>query len=309
LFTKFNQKYKTIFLDSSSAAFELDEKVNVVLSPSMYWVKKLSLPLQKVSEVKKLLESIFEDTLPLGNYNYSVYKEGEFFFAFAYDDKFIIDTLEDKGIAVANVAGVYFAQSELGFIEGAVKINETQSIFLKDDILILLPCCWVEESGDLNIDEIKLSKRGINLAQFGHIVDSKSLYKIGAILVAFIVLIMSEWMITSSKVDDFSDKKETLFAKAKLQATMFQNKAMLKKYTKIHTKQVSIREITSIILSTRLRPSETLTQLILKDKKITAYYNIISQPTINAIKKELKSKKIEFNIDKKNGHFIFEMIL
>ena len=309
MFTKFNQKYKTIFLDSSSAAFELDEKVNVVLSPSMYWVKKLSLPLQKVSEVKKLLESIFEDTLPLGNYNYSVYKEGEFFFAFAYDDKFIIDTLEDKGIAVANVAGVYFAQSELGFIEGAVKINETQSIFLKDDILILLPCCWVEESGDLNIDEIKLSKRGINLAQFGHIVDSKSLYKIGAILVAFIVLIMSEWMITSSKVDDFSDKKETLFAKAKLQATMFQNKAMLKKYTKIHTKQVRIREITSIILSTRLRPSETLTQLILKDKKITAYYNIISQPTINAIKKELKSKKIEFNIDKKNGHFIFEMIL
>jgi len=309
LFTKFNQKYKTIFLDSSSTAFDLEEKVNIVLSPSMYWVKKLSLPLQKASEVKKLLESIFEDSLPLGNYNYSVYKEGDFFFAFAYDDKFIIDTLEAKGITVANVAGVYFAQSELGFIEGAVKINETQSIFLKDDILILLPCCWVEESGDLNIDEVTLSKRGINLEQFGHLVDTKSLYKIGAILVAFIILIMSEWIITSSKVDGFNDKKETLFEKAKLQATMFQNKAMLKKYTNVHSKQVSIREITSIVLSTRLKASETLTHLTLKDKKITAQYNLISQPTINAIKKELKREKIEFNIDKKNGHFIFEMML
>ena len=275
----------------------------------MYWVKKLSLPLQKASEVKKLLESIFEDSLPLGNYNYSVYKEGDFFFAFAYDDKFIIDTLEAKGISVANIAGVYFAQSELGFIEGAVKINETQSIFLKDDILILLPCCWVEESGDLNIDEVTLSKRGINLEQFGHLVDTKSLYKIGAILVAFIILIMSEWIITSSKVDGFNDKKETLFEKAKLQATMFQNKAMLKKYTNVHSKQVSIREITSIVLSTRLKASETLTHLTLKDKKITAQYNLISQPTINAIKKELKREKIEFNIDKKNGHFIFEMML
>ena len=138
MFTKFNQKHKTFFLDLSSPAVEVDEKVNIILSPSMYWVKKLSLPLSKSSEAKKLLESIFEDTLPLGNYNYSVYKEGKFFFAFAYDDKFIIDTLEEKGISVANVASVHFAQSELGFIEGAVKINETQSIFLKDGILILL---------------------------------------------------------------------------------------------------------------------------------------------------------------------------
>jgi hypothetical protein len=126
---------------------------------------------------------------------------------------------------------------------------------------------------------------------------------------AFIILIVSKWIITSSKVNDFTTKKESLFAKEKLQATMFQNKAMLKKYTKIHKKQMSVREITSVILSTRLKAAETLTNLTLKDKKIIARYNIISQPTINAIKKELKSKKIEFNIDKKNGHFIFEMIL
>ena len=68
-------------------------------------------------------------------------------------------------------------------------------------------------------------------------------------------------------------------------------------------------QITSVVLSTRLKPSETLVSLTLKEKKITAHYNLISQPTISAIKKELKKKKIEFSVDKKNGHFIFEMML
>ena len=89
MFTQFNQKYKTIFLDPSSDISSVEEKVNVILSPSLYWVKKLSLPLKKASEAHKLLPSIFEETLPLGNYNYSVYKKGDDFFAFAYDDKAI----------------------------------------------------------------------------------------------------------------------------------------------------------------------------------------------------------------------------
>ena len=171
-----------------------------------------------------------------------------------------LDTLEDKNIAISNVVNVYFSQSELGFIEGAVKINETQSIFAKDDILILLPCCWVEESGDLNLDELTLSSHSITLAQFGHIVDNKSLYKIGAILVALIALIISELFITSSKLDDFSIKKEELFQRAKLQSTMFQNEAMLKKYAKIHTKQTHIREASSIVLSSKLKDIRKTTE-------------------------------------------------
>ena len=98
---KFNTKLKTIFLDPNSDksvinnydndsilvtddASKKREKVNVILSPSLYWVKKLSLPVKYVREVKKLLPSIFEDTLPKGNYNYTAYKSGEDFFGFEH---------------------------------------------------------------------------------------------------------------------------------------------------------------------------------------------------------------------------------
>ncbi len=308
MFTRFNQKNKIIFLDLDSPAIVVDEKVNVILSPSLYWVKKLSLPLQSVRDVKKLLPSVFEDTIPDGNYSYSVYKKDDAFFAFAYDDKAIINTLKQKGVASVNIESVYFAQSELSF-EGALKVNETQSLYFKDDMLILLPCCWVEESANLDLDNLTLSKHNITLTQFGHIVDKSSIYKAGAILLALIFLVATELFITSSKVNELESLKEELFTKAKLQATMFQNEAMLKKYEKIDSKQKKLREEVSIILSLKLKPSENLKKLTLKNKTFVANFNKLSQASIDKIKKRLKSSGIKFKAESKKETWHLEMTL
>ncbi len=303
---KFNKSSKTIFLDPNSEKFEVDERVNIILSPSLYWVKKLSLPVKYARDAKKLLPSIFDDTLTEGNYNYSVYKKGEDFFAFAYDDKLILDTLAQKGVSSSNVENVYFAQSELEF-EGALKVNETQSIYLKEDILILLPCCWIEESGELSLDDISHSKHSISLAQFGHIIDSKSIYKIGAILVVMMILVGVELFITNKKVNEVATLKETLFQKAKLQSTMFQNKATLKKYTKIHTKQTTIREYSSVLLSLKLQKEENINTLSLKDKLLVADFSKLSSQTIKVITKKLKSKKIKFEAKEKERSWHLEI--
>ena len=309
MFTKFNQKNKTIFLDPDSPEIIVNEKVNLILSPSLYWVKKLSLPLKSARDAKKLLPSIFEESIPEGNYSYSVYKKDDDFFAFAYDDKVILDTLAKKSIAVSNIDSVYFAQSELSFIEGALKVNETQSLYVKDDMLILLPCCWVEESGDLDLNELTLSKHSITLAQFGHIVDKSSLFKTAGILLAFILLVATELFITSSKVNDLVSLKEELFSKAKLQATMFQNEATLKKYERIDTKQKVLREQISAILSLRLKSAESLKKLSLKDKTFVADFNELSQESIDKIMKRLKSSGIKFKVDNKKETWHLEMRL
>jgi hypothetical protein len=311
LFTIFNKKHKIIFLDTSSPNIDISKKVNIILSPSLYWVKKLSLPIEKSSEVQKLLESIFEDILPAGDYSYSVYKENNYFIAFAYDDNLILDTLKEKGIKIRNVAGIYFAQKELSFIDSATKITDTQSVFIKDDILILLPSEWVKDDEFFNINKISLSNHTIRLSQYGHNTsnNNKNIYKIGTTLIILISIIISELIIINTKISNYSIKKELLFKKAKLQATMFQNKAMLKKFNKIHTKQTKIRELMSSVLSAKLQSSEVLTKLILKDKKLTAYYSIISKKTLIAIQKELRAKKIRFSIKKKKEHHIIEMIL
>ncbi len=309
LFTKFNNKLNTIFLDINSPRFEITGKVNVILSPSLYWVKKLSLPVKYTRDVKKLLPSVFEDILPTGNYNYSVYKSGDDFFGFAYEDKKILELLTKKGVTFSNIANVYFAQSELTNLTGSAKISEFQSIYKKDDIVILVPCCWVEEGLALDLNEIVLSKNTITLQQFSHIVDEKSIYNIGAILLIFIVLIASEYIMTTQKIVHVTNEIENVFTQNNLKSTMFENKAMLKKYDFIHEKQTKVREYLSLILSWQLKDTEKLSSVGFKNNVLEADFSSLSELTQKGITQKLQQSEIKFKSSISKDSWHVEMIL
>ena len=263
---KFREDKKTVFLDPHTELVISDEKLNIILSPSLYWVKKVTLPLKYERDAKKLLVSLFEDVLPEGTYSYSVYKvpskEGVFMI-FAYEDKAILDLLLAQGISSANIYSIHFAQSELDTLDGAVKINETQSIYVKDSVVTLVPCCWIEEKGKLDLSNVKLSKHTITLAQFGHIVDNKSLINIGAILSVFIVLIWVELFIVSQNISKIELESSEIFAKHKLKPTMFQNKSLLKKYKTIYGNQTKLRKD----FEKKLK-NKNITKITYKDKKL-----------------------------------------
>lgn len=247
---RFRQSKKIVFLDPQTEIVVSDESLDIVLSPSLYWVKKVNLPLKYARDAKKLLVSLFEDILLEGTYSYSVYKETSqeesskdgTFMIFAYEDKTILDLLSKQGVLLSNVASIHFAQSELDKLDGAIKINETQSIYVKDSVVTLVPCCWIEESGDLDLSEMKLSKHSITLSKFGHIVDNKSLIKVGAILGVFILLTWVELFIVKQDVQKIEEESVALFTKYDLKPTMFQNKSLLKKYKSIHNHQTKLRE-------------------------------------------------------------------
>lgn len=307
----FNKKYKTIFLDPNSGAVSIDEKVNIILSPSLYWVKKMVLPVKSTREVKKLLPSIFEETLPDGKYSYSAYKssnESEFFI-FAYEDKKILDVLAEKNISLTDVANVYFAQSELLFIDGAMKINESQSVYIKDDILVLVPCCWVEEKSELDLSSLTLSKHKIPLQQFGHIVDIKNFYSVGIALIVLIVLLFSELFITLQKRDNILELKDELFAKNALQPTMFQNTAMLKKYKTIHQQQTNIRKYISSLLSLQLKQNEHITLISLKERIMVVNISGTDESAYSHITSFLTAKGVVFKPTYKNGILHLEIAL
>jgi len=307
---KFNSKFTTVFLDPNNLDTSANgEKVNIILSPSLYWVQKISLPIKYARDAKKLLPSLFEEILPEGSYSYDTYKSGDEFFIFAYEDKLILDTLALSGISMSNVKNVYFAQSEMHDINGAVKINETQSVYVRDDIVVLVPCCWIEESGDLNLAHLTLSKHKVRLQQYGHIVDNSSLYKMGAILLVLSMLVFGEYIITTQKIAEISKLKDDVFEKYSLKPTMLQNRSMLKKYAGIHAKQTKIREYTSYLLSLRLQSRVKLSKLMLKNEILIAEFSNASRSTLSQIQKSLKSKKVKFKIENRDSKVYLEMIL
>lgn len=309
MLTRFTKEASVIFLDPHSKSYSIDGDVNVILSPSLYWVKKVSLPVKYLRDVKPLLPSLFEDILPDGDYSYNAYKSDDSFFIFAYNDKEIIDILGEKGISYAQVRNVYFAQSELSSIDGAVKINETQSIYVKDEIVVLVPCCWIEESGDLDISSLNLSKHYIRLQQFGHIVNNKALYKIVSIFIWLIVIVAGEYFITLSKISTTSESRDELFSKNGLKSTMIENRSILKSKSELHNTQTKLREYIYHILNLNLKAEERLSLISLDNEKITVEFSAIKSDSKAMVEKIFKSKNMNYKGSMKDDHWHVEIKL
>ena len=190
-----------------------------------------------------------------------------------------------------------------------MKINETQSVYIKDDIVVLVPCCWIEEKGHLSLDNITLSKHKITLKQFGHIVDYKSLYGIASVMLIFILILVVEVYTTSSKAQDISDKRDAIFSKYNLKSTMFENKAILNKYNKIHKNQIKFRKYFSYILALKLKNSEKMTLFQLNKKTIAITFSGVLKNRTSYIVSALKKKGIKVSESYKNNMLHLEIEL
>ena len=309
MFSKFKRQFDTIFVDVNSANFELDDSVNVILSPSLYWVKKVSLPVKSLRDVKPLLESLFEDILPDGRYSYTAYKEGDEYFIFAYEDKYILDTLAQKGIPFAKINKVYFAQSELSSLEDAKKLNEEEVILVQDGIVILLPAKFSETDDKLELNGIELSKRTISLKQFGHILNEKSLYTIVALFLVMVLLVLSEYIITLNKVNNLQTQREALFAKYKLKPTMIQNRSLLKKYESTYKSQIELRKLMATVLSMRLKDGQRLKSVSYKNKKFKLQYIGLKKGQESYIESSFKNKGFTYSAQFKKDIWYVEFKL
>lgn len=309
MFSKFNKPLDTIFLDASSDNFHLDDNVNVILSPSLYWVKRVKLPVKYLRELKPLIPSLFEDILPDGNYSYSAYKEGEEFFIFAYQDKEIIKVLNQKGIQTSQVKNVYFAQSELASLEEALFINEEQSLCVKNEMLVLLPSDWVSESKKFDFNTLNLSKNFVRLKQYGHIVNDKSLYKLITIASVLLAVIAIEYIMTSMKVSENEKLQESLFAKHSLKPTMMQNRSMLRSYEATHDQQAKIRDYMSGLLTVQLEGSQKISLIYLKRNKLVAEFDGVARGSEVKLAKELRAKGFDFKATFKKDTLHIEVSL
>jgi hypothetical protein len=281
LFTKFKRNATTLFLDpvwQGKQEYKKGEKFNIILSPSLYWVKKVQLPVKYLREVKKLLPSIFEEILPDGHFSYSAFKEGDSYYIFAYEDKKILALLEAHGIHHSNIAGVYFAQGELDIEEQVYQINETQVIYAKDDIVIVAPKIWFATSVPLDLQNHKIHSQSITLQQYGHIVNKGALYKISGALVVLIAIIGTQIMLTHEKINYIESLKENIFTKYKLYPTMMQNRAILAKYEGIYEIQTKLRGFIALFLKLPLKKSQKIVLLEYDKKRLHV--------KINGIKKE-----------------------
>ena len=305
----FRSKAKAFFVDVDSPAYLLEGSVNVILSPTMYWVKRVTLPVKYLHEVKSLIPSLFEENLPEGKYSYSTYKDGDDFLIFAYNDKEVLDLLAEKGITSANLGNVYLAQSEFDSIDTPVKIGEKSVLSLQNGVVVKLPAVLAPDAVALNLEEHTFSKQAIHLTRFNQIADKKSQIVFASILGFLIVMFSTEWLITSSKVSTIIAKQGEVYSDHNLPATSFQNEAIHAKLNTVFERQSRIRDILNLALTIKLKPEEQMQQVALEKKKVVIVITTASEESGDKSLAKLKKRFKRTNSRFDNGTYIMEVML
>ena len=305
----FRSKAKAFFVDVDSPAYLLEGSVNVILSPTMYWVKRVTLPVKYLREVKSLIPSLFEENLPEGKYSYSAYKDGDSFLIFAYNDKEVLDLLAEKGVTSANLGNVYLAQSEFDTIDASIKIGESSVLSLQNGVVVKLPAVLAPDAVALNLDEHTFSKESIHLTRFNQIADKKSQVVFASILGFLIVMFTTEWLITASKVSTVITKQGEVYSNHNLPATSFQNEAIHAKLNNVFERQSRIRDILNLALTIKLKPEEQMQHVALEKRKVVIVITTASEESgdksLATLKKRFKRTSSRFD----NGTYVMEVML
>ena len=288
----FKRKNSVVLLHSQQDIYSLhggSSSVEVILSPSLYWVKRVKLSVKYLREVRAILPSLFEEILPHESFSYAVFRDGEYFCAFAYEDRVIIELLAKHNIAPSDVYGIYFAQFELDLRDHIVALNENEVLAKEEDIVVCVPSQWYDSARPLTNEELKRSKNATQLQQFSHIIKKSTLYKIFALALFFILLLGVEIFVTQQKIQNIQKEQEEIKKEYKLYATMMQTKAVLQELQRSFKKDSNLRELLHQFFTLNLAKDQKITEVTYKNGSFTVVISKGTKKLQKRVEKMLKS--------------------
>lgn len=248
-----------MLVDKHMRKMTVYSRVDIILTPSLYWIKRAYFEVHFVSQALKYAPSVFEGILPEGNYAYFAVKTKKEYLMFAYDPDVIIATLAEHGIQSSQIGDVYFAQNEFADITVPLRCNENDVLVLHDDTILQVPESLVDESTIQDeMDEIKhLSKHKVTLYKSSIRHSFKELAPVMSVLGGLILLYTTQLFFTyqqKAKVDALP----SVFQEYKLPSTSIQNASIEKKLLNDFKAQKSFRQLTNAILTLPLSAAERI---------------------------------------------------
>lgn len=277
------KSFETLFLDRDTKDVAISNKAILILSPAFYWFhqEKLELPL---SQAKKIAPSIFEGTIPEGDYSYFVEKVGDTYWFFAYKDEEILQKLSSLGIKPSQIAKVYPTQIALFGIDTPVKIGNKVAIN-ENGTIILMPMHLANiEAKDIHQITINPSAKPLPLKAYGSSILSEDLiYKLA--ILTFIAILVYALQVFLQKKDlaTLQAKEVALMQKYNLPPTSLQIKSIISKLHKIQNEQLALRDNLDFILRAPLQPTEYFTKLDFA-KHITFTINLSNPKRAESLK-------------------------
>lgn len=244
---------KKVFL-STNTKISSTKKVNIILSPELYWVRIFDIPVKNITNARHVLPTLFEDILTnVSELSYQVVKlEENKYLCFAYVNKTIYEAIKKSGIALSLVENVYFAQNECVNLKEFTFDNKN-FIYSPDNILIKVPKIMLSDPIDLNenINQIELSSHKIDIKLYNNVLSSKQIYSILAIILCICIINIYkvfDYKTQSSKLDNQIEIEKK---KSNLPSSMLQTNSILSKYKSIENEDIKKRVFLEYLLSNK----------------------------------------------------------
>jgi len=273
--------YKTVYIDKNTTNITLNEKekVDIVLSPSFYWVRDEKLPIKYEFQAKNLVPGLFEGVLSEGNYSYISYRKADksSWLLYAYDDTLIAKKLDALKIQDRQIHAIYFAQSELDNINQPIKTDDTLALIKHEDTLISMPLTLVENATSID-DALRVNSRtshSIAINRYSNLpISEKSINIIAVTLILFIGLFLTEFMLSKKSLQELYAQSFEIKRQYKLPATSFELNSMKKNLQRTASEQEKLREVITYIVKMPLSNGEHLLSMELKKGQFEVSINL-----------------------------------
>lgn len=290
------QKLPILFIDKTSKPSILSEnKINVILSPSFYWVKKESLPVKSAYKAKKFLPSLFESILPEGNYSYHAIKKDDGFEVFAYDDAAIISYFEQNGIKTSQIEGVYFAQIQIPPQEEPFLINDQVSMVCNDGIWSIIPSKYVKNANEISkvLQNVTLKEK-ISIDLFKNFVlPQEQLNKIIASFVVLILIFAAEHFILQKEFKNQIMNQFKILDDYSLPKTSIELQSQKNSLLEEESSQEALRLAVKKLLNLPLLDGEKFIKIEGKKGSKISFSIILKEPKRGEILKEAIPKELK----------------
>ena len=236
-------KNKIFFLNRTSN-YTYADKVDIVLSPELYWVRTFEIPVKSKKDILTIVPTLFEDFLDIEDYKFYTIALGENkHLCFAYSENTISQAIQNANLNLNQVSSIYFSQNEFKNLN-SFRIEESYFIY-QENTLIKVPKEFIDSDNvlDINLDTLNLSTHNISINKINKYVDNKSIYILSSIFLIISFINFGKTNIISNNIDKIYEHQSSIKKQYKMLPTMLQTKSIMKSLEKKEHKQIQLRNI------------------------------------------------------------------
>jgi hypothetical protein len=297
-------KVRTVFLEKGNEPVTTDDKVDVVLGPSLYWFREKVLPAKSVSAAKKLAPSVFDAIVPPGTYSYFVIRRNdESYWLFAYDEAAIAEAVKHAGLRGNTIRNLYFAQTECLPLTRPLRVGGGKVLAEVDGVVTLLPAGYAAETAELTEyfgtrtrSEYRIA---INLYR-NDLLDKKAVKSLTIVAAVFAVIYGANYLMARQQLAAVQAKQETISRTYRLPQTSFERNGLINALEKKQRRQVLLREKAKAVFSLDPGKGSHLKSLTLSPQKISLSVMLGDEKDAEVLKKRLASF-MQVGSEKRNG--------